>query len=123
MNRTTTSLAFAVLSLFATVGIAHEKSEHKGKPVEGEVTAVSADRVTVRTEEGTVSVVLDEKTTLERGDRPAAKTDLKQGEHIAVFGTKLSAHEVMAREIVIGGAHATKPGTEGRHDMPAGHHE
>ncbi len=99
-----TTACVVMLLLLTSIGAAHEKSLHKGKPVEGEVTAVAADRLTLATGSATLVVLLDDKTTFERADRPAARADVKPGDRLSVFGTRLATGELVAREVLIGGA-------------------
>lgn len=71
MHRITKAMVFTLLLTLPSTGDAHEGMQHKGKPVEGEVVTIASDRLTLKTEAGTVIVVLDDKTKLERGtDRP-----------------------------------------------------
>ena len=123
MTRHATTMALLALLLLSPPGDAHEQSLHKGKPVEGEVAALAADRLTLKTPTATLTVVFDEKTHFERDDQPAAKTDLAKGEHLAVFGTRLATGELVAREVLIGGtAGAGAPGHSG-HDAHGGHEQ
>ena len=116
MTRTTPTIALLALLLLSSPGAAHERSLHKGKPVEGEVAALAPDRLTLKTAAATLTVVLDEKTHFERGDKPAAKADLAQGDHLTVFGTKLATGEIVAREVLIEGAHDPGHEAHGEHE-------
>ena len=121
-RRASTTTLLTVLLLSPPVG-AHEQSLHKGKPVEGEVGTLAGDRLTLKTATATLTVVLDENTHFERDDQPATKADLAQGNHLTVFGTKLATGELVAREVLIGGAHgAGAPGHSG-HDAHGGHEQ
>lgn len=104
------SRSFAALSLIVlstwTAGpaFAHDKSLHKGKAVEGEVISVSGDSFQLKTEQGTSTVHLGDKTVIERGDSPADRAAIAPGEHVSVFGNKTEGG-VFAKEIVIGSGH------------------
>lgn len=89
------------LSLIASVAAAHEQSLHKGRPTEGEVVSVSEERLVLKTSKGTVPVTLSETTHVERGTGEATRKDIRQGDHVSVFGTTLASGEIVAREIVI----------------------
>lgn len=96
---------------------AHEPSKHKGRPTEGDVVSVSGDRMQISTARGPKTVILDNKTKIERGAQAATAGDLKKGEHVVVFGTTLASGEVVSHEIVIGkpeghGAHKAKGETK-----------
>jgi hypothetical protein len=99
---TITLLTVLVLTLPAR---AHDRSLHKGKPVEGEAATIAADQLTLKTATATIVVVFDEQTHFERGDKPATKADLARGIHLTVFGTKLATGELVAREVLIGETH------------------
>ena len=123
MTRHAPTMALLALLLLSPPGDAHEQSLHKGKPVEGEVTALAADRLTLKTATATLTVVLDEKTHFERDDKAAAKADLAQGEHLTIFGTKLATGELVAREVLIGGAHGAGAPSHSGHDAHGGHEQ
>ena len=95
----------AVVFLAAGFAAAHEQSLHKGHPTEGEVASVSKDGLVIQTAKGQISVTLSDSTTVERGDEKVARDGLHTGDHVSVFGTTLATGELVAREIVIGGAH------------------
>jgi hypothetical protein len=121
MTRRAATMVVLVLLLRSPAAEAHEQSLHEGKPVEGEVAALGADRLTLKTAMATLTVVLDEKTRFQRDHTPAAKADLAQGDHLTIFGTKLATGELVAREVLIAGAHdAGTPGHSG-HETHGGH--
>src|SRR2546422_8462749 len=95
----------AVVLLAGGLAAAHEQSLHKGRPTEGEVVSVSKDGLVMQTAKGNVSVTLSDSTTVERGDEKIARDAIRTGDHVSVFGTTLATGELVAREIVIGGAH------------------
>jgi hypothetical protein len=87
-------LALATL-LLSSIAFAHGGLEH----VKGTVAKISDQSVTVTTTAGkTVEVLLDDKTTYARADKPIQKSDLKVGDrvviHAAEKGTTLTAHTV-----------------------------
>lgn len=41
---------------------------------------------------------------------------MKEGDRLAVFGTRLATGELVASDVVIGGVH--DEATQGKHDMP-----
>jgi hypothetical protein len=96
----------AAVIVLSTVASAHDASKHKGKPVEGEVIAVTSDRFEIRTAAGAVPVTFSSKTKFEHGSATVDKTHVTKGERVTVFGTKLPSGEMVAREVLIGGADA-----------------
>ena len=86
----------------ATAGalLAHDKSLHKGRATEGQVVSVVGDRLDLKTAQGLKKVTLTEKTKFERGDKAAARADLKRGEKVTVFGTTLATGEIVANEVL-----------------------
>ena len=101
------STLFAALIVSCLVGpgeaFAHDEKFHKGKPTDGQVVSVADNTLILETDAGTMKVALSDETAVERGDDKASKADLKPGEHIAVFGTKLRRRELVAKEIHIHG--------------------
>ena len=85
----------------AGVLLAHDKSLHKGRPTEGQVVSVVGDRLDLKTAQGLKKVALTEKTKFERGDKSAARADLKRGEQVTVFGTTLATGEIVANEVLL----------------------
>ena len=90
------------LVAIAVVLSAHDPSKHKGKPVEGQVTAVGSDRFEMKTATGAVTVTFSAKTKFEHGKEAVTKDHVKTGERVAVFGTKLPSGEIAAREVLLG---------------------
>lgn len=97
-------LAFAISAVL--VGItptwAHDASQHKGKPIEGEVISTSTDRFEIKTASGNVPVTFSSKTKFEHGTAAVDATHVTKGEHVKVFGTKLPSGDFVAREVLIG---------------------
>src|SRR5213593_1082735 len=94
-------IAIALALLMPGLAWAHEASQHKGKPTEGEVVAVDGDKLALKTATGETTVKLTDATKFEREDGEATRVDLTKGTHVAVFGTKLASGELVAREVVI----------------------
>ena len=102
MKRTT---YWAIVAIFtARAALAHEQSLHRGHPTEGRVASVSDQGLVVETEKGNLSVTLQDTTRIERGDTPVARTEIRPGDHVSVFGTKLETGELVAKEIIVDGA-------------------
>jgi hypothetical protein len=106
MNRPLLTAVAALVSVCGTAAYAHDASKHKGKPIEGEVVSVAGDRFQLKTATGTVPVTFSSKTKFEHGKAMVDKTHVTKGGRITVFGTKLPSGEVVAREVLIGGAEA-----------------
>ena len=123
MTRHASTMALLALLLLSPPGDAHEQSLHKGKPVEGEVTAIAADRLTLKSAAAMLTVVFDEKTHFECEDRPAAKGDVAQGDHVTVFGTKLATGELVAREVLVRRAHDAGASGHSGHDAHGEHEQ
>lgn len=69
------------------------------RPVSGEIIASDDKSITVKLADGSSKIVLlSDKTTISKSDT-AAKTDLKTGEKVAVFGTANSDGSVTAQSI------------------------
>jgi hypothetical protein len=92
-----------LVGLLATAGalLAHDKSLHKGRPTEGQVVSVVGDRLDLKTAQGLKKVTLTEETKFERGDKAAARADLKKGEQVTVFGTTLATGEIVGNEVLL----------------------
>lgn len=111
----------ALALLVPIAAVAHEASQHKGKPTEGEVVSVEGDRLSISTADGPVVVTLTEATKLEQGDQPTGRDAVKRGVHLSVFGTKLPSGELVAREVIVHPAGGGRPGSSdsGGHHPPA----
>jgi len=94
------TLLFAVL-LIPSAARAHDPSKHKGKGVQGEIVSIVNDRIELKTSAGAKTVTINEKTKFERGSAQVTKSDLKKGDGVTVFGTKLASGELVAREILL----------------------
>jgi ribosomal protein S1 len=94
------------LALLGLVGVssavrAHDASLHKGKPTLGEVVSVEDNGLKLKTATGTTTVTFREETKFERGDKKATREELKPGDQVSVFGTKLPSGELVAREVLL----------------------
>jgi uncharacterized protein DUF5666 len=97
--------SFLVSILSISVGgaalMAHDVSKHKGKPVHGNATEVTAESFQLQTEKGPRKIGVTAKTKFERGDQPASLEDLVNGAQVTVFGTVLGdGKEIVAKEII-----------------------
>ena len=97
MNRNiiTRRVLLLALALTPAIAFAHGGLEH----VRGTVAKISDQSITVTTTAGkTVEVLLDDKTTFAKADKPIQKSDLQVGDrvviHAAESGTTLTAHTV-----------------------------
>jgi methionine-rich copper-binding protein CopC len=106
-------LALCVLGPVSAHG--HDKKLHKGKPVEGEIVSVEPGAFTLKASNSRHKVTLKADTNIEIGTAThAKKDDLKVGQHVAVFGTKLPGGEIVASEVVV------ETGDDAGHDHGAG---
>ena len=100
-------VVLATLSLPLSIS-AHDKKMHKGKATEGEITSVTGNRFEMKTATGAVTVTLSSTTKVEHGDAVVDKSHLKVGEHVSVFGTKISKGEIAASSVLLGTANHRK---------------
>ncbi len=94
-----TLLVIGLAAPFAALG--HDPSKHKGKATKGEVVSAAAGRLELKTAAGPRTVLLDEKTKVERGDHAATQADIKKGDTVTIFGTTLASGELVAREVLL----------------------
>lgn len=107
-----TKFIVAALLLFPALSFAHNGEMH-GKPVEGTVSSIEKDSLMLSTSEGDKKVSLHESTVyVGEKEEKLAKTDLKQGGFLMVYGTTLETGEVVAKEVMIHGVS----------DSHSGHH-
>jgi len=113
-----TILVGVVALLVAAGGIAsaHEQSLHKGRATGGTVVSTSERGLVLETATGNVSVTLSETTKFERDDKPVARQEIRKGDHVEVFGTKLETGELVAKEIIVHGPEGPE------HEGGAAHH-
>jgi len=95
-------LAMALVGLIGTSSVqAHDASLHKGKPTKGEVVSLADDGLKLKTATGTTAVTFRDETKFERGEKKARREDIKEGDQLTVFGTKLPTGELVAREVLL----------------------
>ena len=80
---------------------AHDARLHKGKPTTGKVVSLDEQFLKLETATGTTTVTLREETKFERGNENVAREELKPGQQVRVFGTKLPTGELVAREVLL----------------------
>ena len=102
MNRryTLALVAATALLLGSTQLSAHDDKIHKATI--GEVTAASADGLSLKTKDGVVKVKYSSRTTFELEKKPAEKAAVKTGDRVGVIGSKLPSGELMANEVILG---------------------
>lgn len=102
MNRNRLAAAvIAATTIFPVPAVAHDKSLHKGKPTEGQILSVQPGRFSMKTAAGEKTVTLGDKTAIEVGNKAGKGEDLRAGDHVAVFGTKLPGGEIVAKEVLV----------------------
>jgi len=102
--------------------MAHDAKLHKGKATAGEIVSVADDRFEMKTGAGTTVVSFSSKTKFEHGKQKVDKTHLTNGAKVNVIGTKLPSGEIVAREVLLGGAaettdHSNMKDMKGMKDM------
>jgi ribosomal protein S1 len=112
----TRTIVIATMLIACGLAAAHEQRFHKGRATEGEVVSVSKDGLVMQTAKGKVSVTLSDSTTIERGDEKLARDAIHEGDHVSVFGTTLASGELVARDVLLSGAHGHEGHSEGHHD-------
>jgi hypothetical protein len=102
----------------ALPAFAHDAKFHKEKPVTGTLASIDGDSLTLTTEKGDQKVTLTKDTKLEKdkAQATASKQDLKKGQHLMVFGTKLESGELVAREVMIHTTEGSESESEHSHN-------
>src|SRR5437660_334367 len=97
-------IAVAALALLASSKklAAHDERLHKGNALTGEIVAVAADGLQLKTKTETVKVKFSSKTKFELDKKMVDKGQVRQGDRIGVIGSKLPTGEVMANEVILG---------------------
>jgi hypothetical protein len=90
----------ASVCIFSSVE-AHDARLHKGKPTTGKVISIDEEALKLKTATGTTTVTLGEETKYEQGDKTVTREELKPGQQIRIFGTKLPTGELVAREVLL----------------------
>lgn len=88
----------------ASPSLAHDASQHIGKPAGGEIGSASRDAIQPRTGRAVRTIPLTDKTTYESEERHVTRGRLRSGARETSFETKLedgtAAKEVHAHEAV-----------------------
>ena len=90
----------ASVCIFSSVE-AHDARLHKGKPTTGKVISIDDQALKLKTATSTIMVTLGEETKFERRTKNVTREELKPGQQIRVFGTKLPTGELVAREVLL----------------------
>lgn len=109
-QRLATALAGMLLTLCAMPLMAHDDKIHKA--IFGEVAAMTADGLDLKTKTGLLKVKYSSKTTFEHDKKPAEKKDVRVGDRVGVLGSKLPSGELMANEVILGVPEPKAPATE-----------
>jgi len=99
--RKLSSILLFLALLIPSMARAHDPSKHKGRGTQGEIVSIANDRIELKTSAGLKAVTLTDKTTFERGNEKVRKADLKKGDQVTVFGTKLATGELVAQEVML----------------------
>jgi len=117
-NITTTKTPPGTLLVFAIIFAAAFSFAHGGfEHVMGTVSKITPQSVTVTTTDNkTVDVAINAKTTYARGTQKVSATDLKVGDRVVIDATG-EAPKLVAASVKIGGAAATSA-THDQHTHP-----
>jgi hypothetical protein len=91
-----------VAALLASLSFAHDERLHKANALTGEIVSVTADGLQLKTKTDTVKVKFSSKTKFELDKKAVDKSQVRQGDHAGVIGSKLPTDEVMANEVLLG---------------------
>jgi hypothetical protein len=96
-------LPYPEISLACPHGTAPSAGQNMNFTLEGKITAVNGDRLTVSTEENIIfHVRVDDKTEIKKSDgSPGAAKDLHVGIRIGVAGDLAESGEILAKTIEI----------------------
>jgi hypothetical protein len=108
----------AVLSLAALLlpGAVFAAGKPKEEKTKGDVVSVGADRLSLKTKKGSVTVLLTQKSRIVMGGAEMPPAALKQGVRVTVVGTIQPTGEIVAREVQLPAPAAPMQST-----MPSGH--
>ena len=103
-------LIFLVAVAFVPISSkADERWMFKRKPIQGEITRKGEHTIEVRSkkviEESTSNVTFTKETKFKKGSDYVGEEDLREGDSVAVIGSKLPSGELVAREVLIGPEH------------------
>jgi hypothetical protein len=93
---------FAAVTLLASLSLVHDERLHEGNALTGEIVAVAADGLQLKTKTDTVTVKFSSKTKFELDKKAVDKNQVRHGDRAGVIGNKLPTGEVMANEVLLG---------------------
>jgi hypothetical protein len=93
---------FAAVMLLASLSFAHDERPHKDNALTGEIVAVTADGLQLKTKTDTVTAKFSSKTKFELDKKAVENGQVRQGDRAGVIGNKLPTGEVMANEVILG---------------------
>lgn len=99
--RKLSSILLFLALLIPSIVRAHDPSKHKGKGTKGEIVSIANDRIELKTSGGAKTITITHKTTFERGSEKVSKAELKNGDQVTVFATKLATGELVAQEVLL----------------------
>lgn len=102
------------VGLICSDALAHDKVHHKGKPTEGEIGSIALESFELVTESKSYTVIVDDKTKFEMGEKKVSQEYLTKDMRVKVFGTKLPGAKIAASEVLIE--------EYSSHDYSDGHH-
>lgn len=105
-RRTVTAaiLTGAALLFSLPFAAAHEKSQHRGAAIDGTLSGVSKDTVTLKSNADEITIELSPDTVVQQDGQRVSRDVLTTGKHVTVFGPKLPGGRVAAREIELDSA-------------------
>jgi len=103
MNRMLmTAVLTVALLVSATQLWSHDERLHGANALTGQIAAVNADGIDLKTRTDTVKVKFSSKTKFEHDKKAVDKTHVKVGDRAGVVGNKLPTGEWMANEVILG---------------------
>lgn len=81
---------------------AHDDRLHGPNAITGQIVAVSAEGLSLKTKTDTVKVKYSSKTKFELATKAVDKSRVKQGDRAGVVGSRLPTGEWMANEVILG---------------------
>lgn len=116
MRRIQFVTALAAALVFAIAGMAADPRPKKNEKLKGEITAVLAGNLHLKTKKTMVTVLLSEKAKVVMGSAEMPLAALKQGLKVTIVGTMLPSGEFEAAEIRL-----PSPATAPQSPLPSGH--
>lgn len=92
-------VAVANACLAGGVAVAHDPSQHKTKAHHGTVTQADENSVTVATDGGETTFVIEPETKILRNGKSLTSQEIARGTRVEVYSTKLPGGKVAASEI------------------------